>query len=166
MRQRQDHLGLRLLHRTTRSLLLDDHFTDLVEARIDVGFRAGSAPQRNVIARRLEDIALQICAAPPCLAAFGAPADAAQLLQHRCTGFRQPDTGRRTPWDLHIDGNTVYQDVPAVASFNTVEAEVAAVLATRERGIDMYDAQRTHLLLRVRNFIDFVVAAKTRAALA
>lgn len=84
----------------------------------------------------------------------------------RCTGFRQPDTGRRTPWDLHIDGNTVYQDVPAVASFNTVEAEVAAVLATRERGIDMYDAQRTHLLLRVRNFIDFVVAAKTRAALA
>lgn len=169
-------------------LVLDDHFTDLVEAKIDIGIRAGSPPARNLVARRLGGIPMLICAAPRYLEKYGAPRDAAALRQHRCTGFRQPNTGRMTPWELHIDGATVYQDVPVVASFNTAEAELEAVRAgvgigqlvaymiqrdlangdlvhllpqldTANNSVYMYYQQRTQMPLRVRHFIDFLAQA-------
>ena len=169
-------------------LLLDDHFTDLVEARIDVGFRAGQPPERNLVARKLADIALHICAAPAYLARHGAPATIDELLAHRCTGFRQPNSGRLLPWEFHVDGATVYRDVPAVVSFNNVEAEVDAVVrgigigqlgqymvddalasgalvallpefVTSNNAIYMYYQQRTQMPVRVRRFIDHVTAS-------
>ncbi|MBV7537457.1 LysR family transcriptional regulator [Duganella sp. sic0402] len=164
---------------------LDDHFTDLVESRIDVGFRAGSPPERNLISRKLGEITLLTCAAPAYLDAHGTPKKVADLAGHRCTGFRQPNTGRLLPWEFHVDGATVYQDVPTVASFNTVEGELMAVLngmgigqmpvfmiekelasgalaplltstITANNGVFMCYQQRTQMPLRVRHFIDFV----------
>jgi DNA-binding transcriptional LysR family regulator len=166
-------------------MLLDDHFTDLVESRIDVGFRAGGPPERNLVSRKLGEMELLVCATPGYLAQYGTPATVADLARHRCTGFRQPNTGRMTPWELSVDGATVYQDVPAVASFNTVEGELAAVLSgvgigqlavfmierelasgalvplliptmTANNGVFMYYPQRTQMPLRVRHFIDFM----------
>jgi DNA-binding transcriptional LysR family regulator len=166
-------------------VLLDDHFTDLIGAKIDVGFRAGGPPERNLVSRKLADIPLLICAAPSYLEKFGTPKNVAALLEHRCTGFRRPSTGRLLPWELHIGGATVYQEVPAVASFNTAESELEAVRAgmgigqliwymverdlasgrlvqllpqtvTYSNGIFMYYQQRTQMPLRVRHFIDFV----------
>ncbi|MRW85253.1 LysR family transcriptional regulator [Pseudoduganella sp. FT26W] len=166
---------------------LDDHFTDLVESKIDVGFRAGGPPERNLVARALGDMMLLVCATPGYLERFGVPRTVADLARHRCTGFRHPNTGRMMPWELHVDGATVYQDVPAVASFNTVEGELASVLCgtgigqvpvfmierelaagalvplltqtiTSNRGVFMYYQQRTQMPLRVRHFIDFVSA--------
>ena len=164
---------------------LDDHFTDLVESKIDVGFRAGSPPERNLISRRLGEISLLTCAAPGYLERHGTPKKVADLANHRCTGFRQPNTGRLLPWEFHVDGATVYQDVPTVASFNTVEGELRAVLngmgigqmpvfmieeelasgalvplltstITANNGVFMSYQQRTQMPLRVRHFIDFV----------
>jgi DNA-binding transcriptional LysR family regulator len=164
---------------------LDDHFTDLVESKIDVGFRAGSPPERNLISRKLGEITLLTCAAPSYLDRYGTPKRVADLADHRCTGFRQPNTGRLLPWEFHVDGATVYQDVPVVASFNTVEGELTAVLngmgigqmpvfmierelasgaliplltptITANNGVFMYYQQRTQMPLRVRHFIDFV----------
>lgn len=166
-------------------LQLDDHFTDLVESKIDVGFRAGSPPERNLISRKLGDIVLLPCATPAYLALHGTPQTVSDLQQHRCTGFRRPNTGRMMPWELQVDGATVYQEVPAVASFNTVEGELVAVLsgvgigqlpvfmieaelasgalvpllphtASGNNGVFMYYQQRTQMPLRVRHFIDFV----------
>lgn len=166
-------------------LQLDDHFTDLVESKIDVGFRAGSPPERNLISRKLGDIVLLPCATPAYLALHGTPQTVSDLQQHRCTGFRRPSTGRMMPWELQVDGATVYQEVPAVASFNTVEGELVAVLsgvgigqlpvfmieaelasgalvpllphtASGNNGVFMYYQQRTQMPLRVRHFIDFV----------
>ena len=164
---------------------LDDHFTDLVESKIDVGFRAGSPPERNLISRRLGEISLLTCAAPGYLERHGTPKKVADLANHRCTGFRQPNTGRLLPWELHVDGATVYLDAPAVASFNTVEGELMAVLngvgigqipvfmieqelasgalvplmtntITENNGVFMYYQQRTQMPMRVRHFIDFI----------
>lgn len=72
-------------------LILDDRYTDLVQARIDVGIRAGSMPERNLVARHLGDIVLKICATPDYLARHGVPAGADDLARHRCTGFRHPN---------------------------------------------------------------------------
>lgn len=165
--------------------VFDDLFTNLIEARIDVGFRAGNPPERNLVARKLGDITLHICAAPDYLAKHGVPTSVDDLANHRCTGFRNPNTGRLLAWELHQDGGTVYKDIPAVASFNTVEGEVEAVragigigqlsgymvnadlrsgkltqllpeLATANGAVYMYYQQRTQMPLRVRRFIDFV----------
>jgi len=164
---------------------LDDHFVDLVENKIDVGFRAGSPPERNLVSRKLGDIPLLICASPAYLAQHGTPKNVAALSKHRCTGFRQPNTGKLLPWELHSDGGTVFQEVPAVASFNTVEGELEAVrsgvgigqmplyMILRDladgtlvhllpqqvsalRGVFMYYPQRTQMPLRVRHFIDYI----------
>ncbi|SFU39835.1 LysR family transcriptional regulator [Pseudoduganella namucuonensis] len=165
-------------------LLLEDQFTDLVEARIDVGFRGGNPPERNLVSRRIGDLWLLVCAAPAYVARHGAPRGVDELRKHRCTGFRQPNTGRMTPWELSVDGATVYLDIPAVASFNTAEAEACAVLsgmaigqlvsymadpeldagrllhllpetAALHGGVYMYYQQRTQMPQRVRQFIDY-----------
>jgi DNA-binding transcriptional LysR family regulator len=174
--------------RATFDLLLDDHYTDLVAARIDVGFRIGNPPERNLIARPIGQVTLRICAAPRYLEQYGSPASLADLGQHRCTGFRQPNTGRLVPWEVPGPEGTTYLDVPCVASFNTAESEVAAVregvgigqlagfmvrdeiaggrlvhllpeLDSRSAGIHMYYQQRTQLPARVRHFIDYAVDA-------
>lgn len=171
-------------------VLLEDHFTDLVDAKIDVGFRAGTTPERNVIARRLRELRMTICASPDYIAEHGKPTTLAQLLRHRCTGFKHPNTGRLVPWELEVDGSLVFQSVPVVASFNEVSAEIEAVragigigqlfafmveadieagtlipllpmLATARLSLFMYYPHREQLPLRVRRFIDFVVDASS-----
>lgn len=168
--------------------LFDDHFTDLIGAKIDVGFRVGHPPERNLVSRELGRIALYICAAPGYLARYGAPESADDLRSHRCTGFRNPNSGRVVPWELHVDGATIYKDVPAVACFNTVQGEIEAVragmgigqlmgymvsddlrrgslssllpeLSTSNNGVYMYYQQRTQMPRRVRHFIDFATEA-------
>jgi DNA-binding transcriptional LysR family regulator len=167
-------------------LLFEDQFTDLITAKIDVGFRSGNEPAANLIARSLGPIGLSICASPDYLKENGTPMNLADLLTHRCTGFRHPNTGRVIPWELQIDGEFIYQDVPAVVSVNHVEAEVRAVraglgigqlpdymiaedlaagalvqilpaYATSRQGVYMYYPQRKQLPTRVRHFIDFVM---------
>ncbi|PLZ02958.1 transcriptional regulator [Burkholderia sp. WAC0059] len=169
---------------------LDDHFTDLVAQKIDIGFRAGSEPERSVIARSLSPMELIICASPDYLARHGAPASVEDLLAHRCTGFRHPNTGRPMPWELQVGGEFVYQPIPAVATFNDVETEICAVragigvgqlptymvtgdlrdgtlvqllpeLSTHRLGIFMYYAQRERIPVRVRQFIDFVMTSRS-----
>jgi len=113
----------------TFDVQLSDLFTDLVESRIDVGFRSGTSPGQNLVARRLCDLPMTICAAPSYLAQHGEPKTLDALARHACTGFRRPVTGRMVPWELNVDGDLVFQDVPAVATFNDVQTEIAAVRA-------------------------------------
>jgi DNA-binding transcriptional LysR family regulator len=168
-------------------VLLDDHFTDLVANRIDIGFRAGTAPERNVISRSLGAMSLVVCASADYLARYGRPASVDELAQHRCTGFRHPNTGRTVPWELLVENEFVFREVPAVATFNDVDAEVAAVRAgigigqlpdylvadeladgrltlllpasmTSRLGVFMFYSERERIPARVRQFIDFVMA--------
>lgn len=169
-------------------LVLADQFTDLVAAKIDVGFRAGSPPERNLIARRIGDVVLKICASPAYLERHGTPTSRETLELHRCTGYRQANTGRLMPWELQGEEGTVFVDMPCVASFNTVESEAAAVvrgigigqlsgylieddlaagrlvhvlpeLDTRNAGIYMTYPERTRMPSRVRLFIDYAFDA-------
>lgn len=172
----------------TFDVVLSDLFTDLVEAQIDIGFRAGTSPAQNLVARRLCDLPLVICAAPEYLAMHSEPTTLEALRRHACTGFRRPLTGRVVPWELQVDGNLVYEEMPAVATFNDVETEVEAVragigigqlgaytvhadlvagrlkailpgLSASSVGLYMYYPQRSQIPARVRRFIDFVVEA-------
>jgi DNA-binding transcriptional LysR family regulator len=168
-------------------VLLEDQLTDMITAKIDVGFRSGNEPAESLIARLLSPIRMEICASPDYLREHGTPRSIEELLLHRCTGFRHPGTGRLLPWALQVDGEVVHQDVPAVITLNQVEAELRAIcdgvgigqmpdymiaediasgaivtilneLATASMGLYMYYAQRKQLPVRVRHFIDFVMS--------
>ena len=107
----------------------DDHFTDLVSDRADVGFRGGSPPSGGTIARRLLPIQLIVCASPAYIERYGAPRTIDELDGHRCTGYRRANTGKQSPWEFLIDDEIVYRDVAASLCVNDTEAETQAVLA-------------------------------------
>ncbi|ODP32922.1 LysR family transcriptional regulator [Pandoraea sp. ISTKB] len=164
----------------------DDHFTDLVTDRADVGFRGGPPPAGGSIARRLVPIQLIVCASPEYLSRHGAPQSIDELAQHRCTGYRRANTGKLAQWQFLIGDETVYRDVPAAICVNDTEMETQAVLsglgigqlgsfnaATHIRSgrlvplltdhvteygmIYIYYRHRTEQPLRVKTFIDFMI---------
>ncbi|ANN65850.1 LysR family transcriptional regulator [Bordetella bronchialis] len=165
---------------------LEDRFQDWVAERIDVGFRAGQQPDGRIVARRVLPIQLIVCAAPDYLARHGAPATIDDLATHRCTGYLQPNTGKVAPWEFQVGEEIVYRDVPPALCMNDPELETRAVAAGLGIGqlgsftavpliragqlvplllphtvqrIAMYlcYARRTHMPLRVRLFIDFMM---------
>jgi DNA-binding transcriptional LysR family regulator len=164
---------------------LDDHFTDLVAQKIDVGFRAGARLERNFVARRLLDIQHCICASPAYVERHGRPRRWEDLARHRCTGFKQVSSGKLLPWEHQGEDGVSLREVPAVFTTNDVEAELHAVLdgvgigqlptylvaaairegrllhllprhTTERMGLYLYYPQRSHQPARVRAFIDFV----------
>jgi DNA-binding transcriptional LysR family regulator len=170
---------------TSFDLQLDDLVIDLVEAKIDVGFRAGRPPDRNLVSRQLAPMPLVICAAPGYLARHGTPRSIDELSLHRCTGYRQPNSGRLVPWALQSGEETLLRDMPCVFSTNTADGEVEAVLrglgigqlsryvvraalasgelveilpgaSAADGGVYMCYQRRTQMPSRVRAFIDFV----------
>jgi len=167
-------------------LLLDDGFTDSVSEKIDLGFRSGLTPTGQLIVRRVFTIQQIICAAPGYLAKHGAPEDLAALSRHRCSGFRQRESGRLLPWELVVDGELRRINVAASFFTNDPEAEVEAVVAGMGIGLldsinaaadiragrlvplltahhsanlafYLYYAQRSPMPRRIRAFIDFVL---------
>lgn len=164
----------------------DDHFTDLVEERADVGLRGGSPPAGGAIARRLLPIQLIVCAAPAYIERHGAPRSVDDLAAHRCTGYRRANTGKVAPWEFMIGDELVYREIAATLYANDIDAEVDAVLAglaigqlgsfsavahiragrlvplltrhlTQRESIYVYYRHRTEQPLRVRTFIDFMI---------
>lgn len=164
----------------------DDHFTDLVTERADVGFRAGSPPTDGSIARKLVPIQLIVCASPEYIERNGAPRTIEALAQHRCTGYRHANTGKRAQWQFQVGTEVVYRDLPAVVCVNDTEMETQAVLSglgigqlasfnatphirsgrliplltqhVTEYGlVYIYYGHRTEQPLRTRTFIDFMI---------
>jgi DNA-binding transcriptional LysR family regulator len=164
----------------------DDHFTDLVEERADIGFRGGSPPAGGAIARRLLPIQLIVCASPEYIGRHGAPREIDDLAAHRCTGYRRANTGKQAPWEFMIGDEIVYREIAASLCANDIDAEADAVLAglaigqlgsfsaaahiregrlvplltshlTQRESIYIYYRHRTEQPLRVRTFIDFMI---------
>ena len=167
-------------------LMLNDAFVDTVSQRIDIGFRTGQSPARNIISRKLGDIVSVICAAPSYLEKYGTPLNMKDISSHRCTGFLHPQTGKELPWEVEISGELEYIYVTAVMRFNNIETEIEAVkmglgigqlseyLIKEELqsgqlislipegkiarlGIYMYYTERNQIPFRVRQFINFCV---------
>ncbi|MGF6507589.1 DNA-binding transcriptional LysR family regulator [Paraburkholderia sp. 32] len=75
----------------------DDHFSDLVSDRADVGFRGGSPPSEGAIARRLLPIQLIVCASQPISngTARRKPWTSSMRIVVLDTGVRTPASRRR-----------------------------------------------------------------------
>jgi len=113
---------------------LDDRIGNWVEDRVDVGFRAGPAPDENLVARRLLTLQLVVCAAPTYIALHGAPQTIEELAQHRLSGFRHPTTGKVMPWELRVGEDIVSHPVAPVFCTNDIDLEARAVLSGQAIG--------------------------------
>jgi DNA-binding transcriptional LysR family regulator len=99
-------------------LMLADRPIRLAEEGIDVALRIGPLEDSSLIARKLDDIQLVVCAAPDYLRRRGEPATPDDLIEHDCLGFG---------------------DVPGVAewSFQDGAARRAVRISTRLRANDL-----------------------------
>jgi len=119
----------RLHPRVTPDVQLEDRIGNWVEDRVDVGFRAGTPPADGVIARRLLPMQLLVCATPGYVARHGAPSSIDDLARHRCSGFRQANTGKVVPWEFRVGDDIVSRAVPAAFTTNDVDLEARAMLS-------------------------------------
>src|SRR4051794_27231422 len=75
----------------TLELTTTDRFVDVMHEGVDVTIRIASAPRfsagSGAVARKLATLPQVICAAPAYLAARGAPAEATDLVHHRCLRY-------------------------------------------------------------------------------
>ena len=167
-------------------LSLSDRLVDMVEEGFDVAIRITRQPAPNLIARKLADARLLLCAAPDYLARAGTPAAPADLARHACLAYSYWSGGDE--WTLQgpageatvrIDGglranNGDVLREAALAGMGIVlqpDFVVGADLAaSRLRqvlpdwqvppvGIHAVYASRSHLAPKVRSFIDWLVEA-------
>ncbi len=166
------------------SLNLSDRVVDIVNESFDCAVRVGDLPDSSLVSVRLADNRRLCVAAPSYLARAGTPATPAELMRHQCLTLSS-DASQTRGWAFVVDGaithlrpggrldcsdGQVLHDWClrglglAWRSTWEVEDEVSAgtlqvVLedfAAPANGIYAVFAQRKHLPLRVRLWIDFI----------
>lgn len=167
----------------TVSLNLSDRIVDLIGEGIDVAIRIASLSDSNLIGIKLADNKRVVVASPAYLKRHGAPASLADLARHNCLAissegsqrgwtFRQ--NGRNVT--LKVNGNMVCNDGAALHDWALSGRglawrsmwEVGSAIGSKQLvtvldefaapGNDIYAvfAQRRHLPLRIRAFVDFL----------
>ena len=96
------------LLRNYPSLRLDlrfsDKFADLVQDNLDLAVRIGTLSDSTLIARRIDQQTLVLCASARYLQARGTPRRIEDLSGHDTIAFRLPTAGRQRPWQLRQKG--------------------------------------------------------------
>lgn len=98
--QRQ-HPGLAL------DIRLSDQTSDLVRDATDLAVRIGTLRDSTLVARRIDQQHLVLCASPAYLAAHGTPRRIEELSTHAAIVFRLPSSGRDRPWQFRQRGQPV-----------------------------------------------------------
>ena len=166
------------------SLNLSDRVVDIVNEAFDCAVRVGDLPDSNLVSVRLADNRRLCVAAPAYLQRAGVPAVPADLARHQCLTLSS-DAGQTRGWAFVVDAQVVHIRPSgsldcsdgqvlhewclrglglAWRSTWEVQGDVAAgrlqvVLdkhAAPANGIYAVFAQRKHLPLRVRLWIDFI----------
>lgn len=117
----QRHPGLRL------DLRLSDMHADLVRNGIDLAVRIGRLQDSTLIARRVDQQALVLCASPHYLARHGTPRRIEDLASHAAIVFRLPTSGRDRPWQFRQRGAAVELNPQTQMRVNETEGLVEAI---------------------------------------
>ncbi|AWH27896.1 MULTISPECIES: LysR family transcriptional regulator [Stenotrophomonas] len=167
-------------------LALSDRLVDMVEEGYDVALRITREPSPALIARRLGQARITLCAAPAYLAARGTPATPQDLATHDCLGYSYWASGNQWPLqgpggEVRVAVNSILQanngDVlreAAIAGLGVIlqpdflleqalaDGRLVRVLPEWEVppiGIFAVYTSRSHLAPKVRSFIDYLVDA-------
>lgn len=107
---------------------------DLVAEGFDLAIRGGALPDSGLVARKLEDAAVCVVAAPDYLLQAGTPQTLPDLAQHRCLPFVMPSTGRVIPWVFRENGRDLDWTPPATLR---VADDVLGVVSLAEQGVGL-----------------------------
>ncbi len=169
------------LHMSNRNI-------DFAGEGFDLAIRGRAPPDSGLIARKLEDAELVLVAARSYLARAGEPDSLEALAAHDCIQFVLPSTGQPVPWLFRRDGQNIELETPLsyrcaedYLGMVTLARHGAGLLQTyryivqedlrrgelqellpdaggRSRPFSLIYPDRRHTPLRVRAFIDFLVA--------
>ena len=125
---------------------VSDRPADLVAENIDCAIRGGDVLDPSLIARRVGEIELVLCATPDYIQRFGMPQHPRDLEDgHRTIAYFSPRTGRRMPFDV-VRGKEVYEyDPPHVLAVNDSTAYLASCLTGLGIGQAIYALIEPHL---------------------
>ncbi|WP_313348210.1 LysR family transcriptional regulator [Stenotrophomonas sp.] len=172
-------------------LSLSDRLVDMVEEGYDVAIRITRQPGPSLIARKLAETRISLCAAPAYLAAHGHPQQPEDLAAHECLGYSYWAGG--DAWPLHGPRGEVSVAVhggvranngdvlreAAIAGLGIIvqpdflvadalaDGRLQRVLPEWEVppiGIYAVYTSRNHLAPKVRSFIDYLVEALAEPA--
>lgn len=118
----RQHPGLQL------DVRLTDTQVDLVREGVDLAVRIGALRDSTLVARRIDQQGLVLCASPAYLAAHGTPRRLEDLAGHAAIVFRLPTTGRDRPWQFRQRGKAVELPAPARVRINETESLRDALL--------------------------------------
>jgi DNA-binding transcriptional LysR family regulator len=167
----------------TVNLNLNDRIVDVVGEGVDVAIRIASLSDSNLVGVKLASNARVVVASPAYLKRHGTPRTLDDLARHNCLAISSE--GSQRGWTFRHGGSTVTLKVPGNMVCNDGEVlhdwaldgrglawrsmwEVGAQLASGRLvtvldeyaapGNDIYAvfAQRRHLPLRIRTFVDFL----------
>jgi LysR family transcriptional regulator, regulator for bpeEF and oprC len=117
----QRHPALRL------EVRLSDQYLDLVREGIDIAVRIGQLRDSSLVAKRIDQQSLVLCASAGYLAEHGTPRRVEDLAHHQAIAFRLPSTGRDRPWQFRQRGIVVEVPPKARVRINETETVVEAI---------------------------------------
>lgn len=161
---------------------------DFVAEGYDLAIRGRTQTDSGLVARKLEDAALVVVASPDYLARAGEPESLEGLQRHDCVQFVLPSSGQHVPWLFRRDGQDVQvateggsacsedllgtvtlarhgggllQTYRFIVEQDLRDGQLREVLmpfAGRSRPFSLLYPDRRHMPLRVRVFIEFLLA--------
>jgi len=84
---------------------LNDRQVDLIEENIDLAIRIGELQDSGLIARKLANVRVAVCASPDYLKKYGEPRHPSELVQHEVLVYSNIAVGRQ--WFYEEDGKRV-----------------------------------------------------------
>jgi len=168
----------------TLDLTVSNHREEMMTG-MDVAVRFGPPGNSSLVARKLLETRVVTVASPGYLAKRGTPREPADVAQHECILFRDPQTRRPFPWgfqrgaesvDVEVRGHVMVDDpssalnacLAGLGIFQSLEMGLAAWLArgdlqqvlpewSDERyPLYVYHPSRHLPAARVRAFLDFI----------
>ena len=108
-----------------------DRMVDLIGDQVDCVIRGGELIDQSLIARRVGDLQLSVCAAPSYLQRVGTPLHPRDLedTHHRIVGFLSSRTGKVLSYPLHREGESIEVQGRHVLAVDDGNAYLAAGLA-------------------------------------
>lgn len=183
---------LKLYPNISVEIQLSDDSVDIIEAGVDVAFRAGVLGDSSLVARRLMESKLVLCASPDYLINSAAITSIDNIKQHRAIFVG--NSGQNARWQLESDKGKVMVPIKATVVANSMEFAINTCLAGNgiallpdvmihehlesnklqvvlgeysagSGGIYIVYPSRTHLSITVRTFVDFITAKVTASNL-
>jgi DNA-binding transcriptional LysR family regulator len=105
-------------------LLLIDRAVNLVEDDIHIAIRVGRLPDSQLVARKLADVHMILCAAPDYLKRCGTPQTPEELSHHDCLVFSEAPGA--ADWRFQFSGHRKTVTVSGRFSANSLDALVTA----------------------------------------